>query len=264
MLMLFRLPLLLLALALTLPRLPLRPALSAQAAAPTPAAAQARRIVRQAIGALGGDMYLQAAERSGQGYYYTFSSAGEMNGAGNRFWSYYRFPADERLELTKKRNVIYIFAGGKGWQITFRGVAPMLRPALRNYVEESRHSLDVILKSWAANPQTLMLAQGQQSYDEAPVNAVLFTNPQGVSATVQFARDTHLPERVYWTRTDPDTGGRYVQSVVYGDWASIGGIEAAFSVDTYQGPQRLAQRYYTQISFAPFPDSLFIPKPLKK
>lgn len=230
----------------------------------TPAIAAAHTAVAEAIAALGGDMYLQANERSGEGYLYTFNSAGAMNGAGTRFWSFYRYPGDERLELTKKRNVVYIYSGGKGWEITFRGVAPMLPRALANYQNVSAHSLDVILKSWASDPETLMLDQGQTTFDEAPMDTVLFTSKTGASATVDFALDTHLPARVRWTRTDPDTGGRYVESVVYGNWASIGGIEAAFSVDRYQGPQRLQQEYYTQISFAPFANALFTPQPLKK
>ncbi|MGH9474794.1 MAG: hypothetical protein ACRD1C_00525 [Terriglobales bacterium] len=257
--MLLRLPVLLLVLWLA-PHVPLGPPRQSQT---TPAIAAAHRAIAAAIAALGGDMYLQANERSGEGYLYTFNSAGEMNGAGTRFWSYFRYPADERLELTKKRNVIYIYAGGKGWEITFRGVAPMLPRALSNYNAVSTHSLDVILKNWASDPATLMLDQGNGTFDEAPVDTVLLTSKDGDSATLDFALDTHLPVRVRWTRTDPDTGGRYIESVVYGNWASIGGIEAAFSVDRYQGPQRLQQEYYTQISFAPFLDSLFTPKALK-
>ncbi|MGH9467094.1 MAG: hypothetical protein ACRD1Y_07035 [Terriglobales bacterium] len=232
--------------------------------ASTPAVVAAHRTVAAAIAALGGDMYLQANERSGQGHLYTFNSSGELNGTGTRFWSYTRFPSDERLELTKKRNVIYIYAGGKGWEITFRGVTPMLHNALVNYSQASSHALDVILKTWAADPQTLMLDEGHGLLDETQIDSVLFTNRDGVSATVDFSLRTHLPLRVCWQRSDPQTGGRYVESVIYGNWASLGGIEAAFSVDRYQGQQRLEQQYYTQISFAPFSDSLFIPKTLKK
>ncbi len=246
-----------------LPFAPAVPARLPQAAANTPAVAAAHRTVAQAIAALGGDEYLQANERSGKGYLYTFNSAGELNGTGTQFWSYYRFPGDERLELTKKRNVIYIYSGGKGWEVTFRGVTPMLRRTMANYKEVSAHSLDVILKTWAADPATLMLDEGNGLYDQAPIDSVLFTTKDGVSATVDFSLLTHLPVRVHWQRTDLDTGGRYVEAVVYGNWANIGGIEAAFSVDRYQGPQRLEQQYYTDISFAPFADSLFTPKPLK-
>ncbi|MGH9412690.1 MAG: hypothetical protein ACRD0Y_03015 [Terriglobales bacterium] len=236
---------------------------AARPQAQTPAVAAAHHTVAEAIAALGGDEYLQANERSGKGYLYTFNSAGNLNGTGTRFWSYFRFPADERLELTKKRNVVYIYRGGKGWDITFRGVQPMLPRALANYKAASTHALDVILKTWAADPETLMLDEGQGLFDQAQIDSVLFTTRDGVSATVDFALLTHLPVRVHWQRTDPDTGGRYVASVVYGNWANIGGIEAAFSVDRYQGPQRLEQRYYTGISFAPFSDSKFVPKPVK-
>lgn len=229
----------------------------------TPANQQARAVVNQAIAALGGDRYLQARYRSGQGYIYSFNSSGELNGAGTRFWAWYRFPGDERLELTKDRNVIYIYAGGQGWEITYKGVAPVLRRALSEYQNAASHSLDVILKTWAADPNTLMLDQGQNNFDQAQVESILFTTAAGDSATVDFSLRTHLPLRVRWPRVDPDTGGHYEESVVYGNWSEVGGIEAAFSLDQFQGPQKLEQRFYTKLSFAAFPDSLFTPKPLK-
>jgi hypothetical protein len=229
----------------------------------TPANQQARQVVDQAIAALGGERYLQARYRSGEGYIYSFNSSGELNGGGTRFWAWYRFPADERIELTKDRNVIYIYAGGQGWEITYKGVAPVLRRALSEYQNAAAHSLDVILKTWASDPNTLILDQGQNNFDQAPVESILFTTQSGESATVDFSLRTHLPLRVRWPRVDTDTGGHYEQSVVYGNWSDIGGIEAAFSQDEFQGPQKLEQRNYTKLSFAAFPDSLFTPKPLK-
>lgn len=229
----------------------------------TPANQHARAVVAQAIAALGGERYLQARYRSGQGYLYSFNSSGELDGAGTRFWAWYRFPADERIELTKARNVIYIYSGGQGWEITYKGVAPVLRKALAQYQVAARHSLDLILKTWASDPQTLMLDQGENNFDQAPVESVLFITPGGDSATVDFSLTSKLPLRVRWPRTDPDTGGHYVESVVYGNWSDLGGIEAPFSLDHFQGPQKLDQRFYTQLSFSAFPDSVFTPKPLK-
>ncbi|MGH9483216.1 MAG: hypothetical protein ACRD1L_14105, partial [Terriglobales bacterium] len=92
---------------------------------------------------------------------------------------------------------------------------------------------------------------------------VLFTTAGGDSATVDFALTTHLPVRVHWRRNDPQTGGHFEESLVYGDWASVEGIQTPFSVDHFTGDQRTDQRYFTKISYAPFPVSLFTPKPLK-
>lgn len=225
----------------------------------TPANVKARQVVATAIAALGGDAYLRSKYMSGNGHIYAFDSSGDLASPGTEFWAYYRYPADERLELTKKRDDVYIYAGGQGWEITYRGVAPALGRALEQYKDFAGHSLDLILKTWAQDPSTLMIYQGIGQYDEAQIESVSFTTQSGEAAVVDFDYNTHLPTRVSWRRNDPDTGGYFQESVVYGNWAKIGGIEAPFSVDRYEGPQRQDQRYYTNISFQPFPDSLFDP-----
>lgn len=230
----------------------------------TPSNRKAHQVVDAAIAALGGERYLQANQLIGRGHLYSFNSAGQLADAGTEFWLYQAFPDRERIELTKHRDVIYIYAAGKGWEITFRGVAPLLNRQVADYHNLAAHSLDVILKTWAQDPHTLMLDQGLNNYDQNQVETVQFTAQNGDNATVDFSVVTQLPMRVQWRRSDPDTGGHFSQSVVYGNWASIGGVETPFSLDRYQGPQRTDQRFFDQISYAPFPDSVFTPKPLKK
>lgn len=247
--MMFRLPLLVLALWLAPPQ--------------TPSNLQAKQVVDQAIAALGGDRYLQVTQFSGDGHLYSFNTSGELNDPGTEFWAWYRFPADERIELTKHRDVIYIYSGGKGWEITYKGVAPVLKRELDPYNERAAHSLDVILKTWSRDPQTLMLDQGLSTFDQEQVESVYFTTQSGDNATIDFSITTHLPMRVSWRRDDTLTGGHYIESVVYGNWASIGGVELPFSLDHFEGPQRLDQRYFDHLSLAPFPAAQFTPAPLK-
>lgn len=230
----------------------------------TPSNLKAKQVVEAAIAALGGDHYLQANERSGNGRLYTFGSAGELNDPGTQFWAYYRFPADERIELTKKRNVIYIYTAGKGWEITYKGVAPILAKQLRQYANTNAHALDVILKTWAADPTTLMLYQGLSLFDQAQVESVAFTTQSGDAATVDFALATHLPVRVHWRKDDSETGGHYQESVIYGNWIRIGAIYTPFALDHFEGDQRQDQRFFTNVSFAPFPDAVFTAAPLGK
>lgn len=217
----------------------------------------------EAIAALGGERYLQTNLRSGTGHLYSFNSAGELNDPGTVFWVWYRFPADERIELTKKRDIAYVYQGGQGWEITYKGAAPVLSRQMVEYTNLSAHSLDVILKTWAQAPNTLMLDQGLSSFDQAQIESVFFTTSSGDTATVDFSVTTHLPVRVHWRREDPETGGHYEESAIYGDWAAVGGIQTPFSLDHFTGDQRTDQRYFTTISYAPFPASIFAPKAIK-
>ncbi len=245
-----RLPLLLFALLFGAPR---------PAVPQTPTADKGRQLVAECIQAMGGQLYLQINQRSGEGRLYTFDSNGNLANPGTHFWLYYRFPADQRLELTKKRNVIFIYSGGKGWQITFKGVQALSAQQLRSYADLSAHSIDVILKQWAQASSTLIFDQGLTQFQQEPVHAVRFTTADGKSATVDFSTFSHLPVRVFWRETDPQTGGILEQSVVYGDWSSIGGIKTPFTIQRYAGPMEVQQENFLNISFAPFSDSLFTP-----
>lgn len=244
------------AFALAPPRVPARQA-------PTPSQQRARQEIARAITALGGSAYLHTNAWSGRGHIYSFNSTGQLADPGTEFWEYFRFPADERLELTKKRNDVYIHSQGKGWEITYRGVSPLLPADLAAYANLSSHALDVILKTWANEPSILMLDQGVTNFDQEQVESVLFSTAAGDNATVDLDLITHLPARVHWRRNDPLTGGHYEESVVYGNWAPLQGpsgtVEMPFSLTHFEGSQKTDQRYFDALSLQPVPDAYFDP-----
>lgn len=230
----------------------------------SPSNIKARQIVQQAITALGGPAYLAEKDRSGNGRIYTFDSMGGLANAGTPFWSFNRFPDAERIELTKKRNVVYIYSGDKGWQITFRGVQPLPADAMTRFLEARDHSMDVVLRQWAQNPQTLMIYRGVNMVDQAQVESVDFSSAQGDTVTVDFDLNTHLPTRVHWRQTDPLTGGYYEKSITYGNFQMIDGINTPLIVQNFNGEQRMQQVYYENISYGPLPGNLFEPPAPKK
>ena len=72
------------------------------------------------IEALGGNAYLNIEDVSQEGRTYGFH-LGESEGVGVVFWRFYKFPDKERIELTKKRDVVYVYRGDKGFEITYKG-----------------------------------------------------------------------------------------------------------------------------------------------
>src|SRR5881394_2537098 len=98
-------------------------------------AAKARGIVDLGIQALGGQAYLTWRTQSSEGRSYSFHH-GEPNSVGTLFWRFKQYPDKERVEVTKKRDIVEIFNGDKGYEVTFRGVRDLddkteLQPYLR-------------------------------------------------------------------------------------------------------------------------------------
>jgi len=81
---------------------------------------KAQGIIDQAIQALGGQAYLDIRDISQEGRTYSFHH-GTPTSNGLQFWRFYRYPDKDRIELTKKRDVIELFNGDKGWEITYKG-----------------------------------------------------------------------------------------------------------------------------------------------
>jgi len=82
-------------------------------------ARRARAVLNQTIQALGGSAYLNMQDMSQEGRNYSFYH-GRPNSLGIVFWRFYKFPDKDRIELTKKRDVIYVYNGDKGYEITYR------------------------------------------------------------------------------------------------------------------------------------------------
>lgn len=230
----------------------------------SPANKRARQLVDAAIAALGGPAYLHFQGRRGRGHLFTFDLRGQLANAGTVFWSFYRYPDSERIELTKHRNVIYIYNRQRGWQVTFRGAMPLPPKAMKQYRDNREHSLEVILRQWAQNPRTLMLYHGANFATARPVEKVVFYPPNGLSATVSFQLQTHLPVAVAWRVPNPYSGGFTEDSVTFGNYQVFDGIETPLTVESFQGGKPRQMEYYTAIHYGPLPDKLFLPPPPKR
>lgn len=230
----------------------------------SPSNRRARQLVNEAIASLGGPAYLRFQGRRGQGHLFTFDLHGQLANPGTLFWSYYRYPDQQRIELTKHRNVIYIYNGDRGWQVTFRGAMPLPAKSMRRYHNASEHSLEVILRQWAANPRTLMLYHGANFATARPVESVAFYTPNGLSATVSFQLQTHLPVEVSWRVPNPYTGGFTTDSVTFGNYQVYDGIETPMNVESYAGSNPRQSEYFTDIQYGPLPAKLFLPPAPKR
>src|SRR6266576_910500 len=101
-------------------------------------ARKARNLLDQVIQALGGQAYLSIQDISQEGRTYSFFH-GQPNSVGLLFWRFYKFPDKDRFELTKKRDVAYVFNGAPGSEITFKGPHPQDPKDLADYLRRRQY-----------------------------------------------------------------------------------------------------------------------------
>src|SRR5580692_11644219 len=85
---------------------------------------KAKVLLDQMIQSLGGNAYLSIEDVSQEGRTYSFH-LGNPTSAGLIFWRFYKYPDKERIELTKQRDIVEVFNGQTGVEITFKGARSM-------------------------------------------------------------------------------------------------------------------------------------------
>jgi hypothetical protein len=171
------------------------PAASPAQAVPTDQgnAQKAKQIIDRAIEALGGQSYLNVTDMKMEGRAYTFHH-GEPNSLGTVFWRFRKFPDKDRVELTKKRDVIQIYSGDKGYEITYKGVRNLeMKDQLEPYLRRRHYSLDIVLRQWLHQPGVALFYEGQKVASQKETDQVTIMNNKNEAVTLNIDINTHLP-----------------------------------------------------------------------
>lgn len=212
-------------------------------------ARKAQGILDQGIQALGGSAYLNWQQQTEQGRGYTFHR-GEANSVGTIFWRFREFPDKERLELTKKRDIIEIFNGDKGYEITYKGVRNMdPKDELTPYLRRRHYSLDIVLREWLKQPGIALFYDDQTIAAEKETDQVTIMNAKNEAVTLNFDVNTHLPVREKFTWRDPTDQQRNVEEVIYDNYRPIQGIMTPFDITRMFNGEMAAQSFLTEATY---------------
>src|ERR1700683_5421616 len=122
-------------------------------------ARKAKALLDQMVEALGGNSYLNIEDVSQEGCTYSFH-LGESEGTGVLYWRFYKFPDKERVELAKKRDVVYVYRGDKGFEITYKGTRSDDPKAVSDYLRRRQYSLDWVIRKWLSEPGIALFYEG--------------------------------------------------------------------------------------------------------
>ena len=212
-------------------------------------AAKARRIVDQAIQALGGQAYLTWRTQSSEGRSYSFHH-GEPNSVGTLFWRFKEYPDKDRVEVTKKRDIFQIFNGDKGYEVTYRGVRDLEdKTELQPYLRRRHYSIDIVLREWLNAPGVALFYEGQPVAAQKQTDQVTIMNSKNEAVTLNFDVNTHLPVKKSFTWRDPTDRERNVEEEIYDNYRLIQGIMTPFDLTrTYNGDMA-SQVFLTAASY---------------
>jgi hypothetical protein len=222
---------------------------------------KAHAILDQAIKALGGDAYLNAQDLSTEGRSYSFHR-GQPNSLGTLFWRFRKFPDKDRIELTKKRDVVEIYNGDKGYEVTYKGVRDLekkdeLEPILRR-----RHfSLDTVLRQWLKESGIALFYEGQTVAAQKQADQVTIMNAKNEAVTLYVDSITHLPVKKSFTWRDPTDKERNTEEEIFDNYRPIQGVMTPFDTTRVYNGDMAAQFFVTSATYNQgLSDNLFDPR----
>jgi len=232
------------------------------AAAPVSPVAQqnalkAKAVIEQGIEALGGPAYMNIQEISQEGRTYGFH-LGRPNGVGTVFWRFYRYPDKDRIELTKKRDVIYVYNGDKGYEITYKGTRSDDPKTVADTLRRRHYALDWVLRHWLTEPGVALFYDGQAVADQKNCDQVTIMNSHDEAVTLYFDIETHLPVKKSFSWRDPNDKQRNVEDEDYDAYRAAGGIMTPFTITRFYNGDMSNQRFLTSVTYNEgLKDSLF-------
>jgi hypothetical protein len=230
---------------------------SQSAPAPQENSTKAKALIDQAIQALGGSAYLNAQNISQQGRTYSFHR-GEATTAGVLFWRFVKFPDLERIELTKQRDVAYVYNGDKGFEITFKGTAALDDKALSEFLRRRDHSLELVLRKWINEPGVAFFYDGPAVAANKPADQVSVMNAKNDNVTLYLDSTTHLPLKKSFTWRDPTDNLRNTEEELYDAYRSMQGIMTPYSITRFYNGEMSNQRFLNNVTYNDaLNDSLF-------
>ena len=229
---------------------------SGAAGAVDPAAGKARAAVELMIKTLGGQAYLSYQTRTEEGRTYSFYQ-GTPRGAGTVYWRFWKYPDKDRTEVTKQRDIAYLVVGESGYEITFKGTALQEADVLADYLRRRDHSLEVVLREWLKDPQTIVLPAGSGIAEQKLCDLVTIVNPQNDSVTIAIDQNTHLPVQKTFAYRDKEKY-KVEEAEIFANYRDQQGIQTPFTWTRKKDGLMVTQRFISKIEYnAPIADSMF-------
>jgi len=211
-------------------------------------ARKAKFLLNQAIQALGGQAYLDIHDKETQGRGYSFYH-GRPTSSGVLFWNFFQFPDKERAELSKERDVVELYVGDKGYEITYKGVHPLDEKDLSPYLRRRRFSLDNVLRNWVNDPKVALFFDGNATAAEKPALKVTLINGMDEAVTLYLDVETHLPVKKTFRWRDPVDRQRNLEEEIYDNYRPVQGIMTPYSLTRYFNGDMAGQRFLSGASY---------------
>src|SRR5580698_4438217 len=211
-------------------------------------AQKARAVLNQMVQALGGQAWLDMQNQMRQGHVAAFFH-GQPDLGTTDLWEFHQWPDKDRVEVTKHRDVVEFYVGREGWEVTYRGKKAMPKDILEDFLRRRDHSIELAVKVWMKDPNTILVYEGQRMAERHLAEQVTMISPQNESITIQVDAQTHLPLSRSFQWRDPLYKDKNTDTEEYDDYHVVDGLPAPYSVTRLKNDEMVRQYYITKVEY---------------
>jgi hypothetical protein len=211
-------------------------------------ARQARTVLDAMVKALGGTAWLEMKSQVREGHVAAFYQ-GKPSGGTTLYYESHAWPDHDRIEYTKHRDVVQLYAGRVGWEITYRGKKPLPQEQVDDFLRRRDHSIETALKLWRNDPRTILVYEGQHLAARHLADQVTLISAQNEAVTILADVQTHLPLRRTFEWRDPVYKDKNLDAEEYDDYHTIDGFPTPFTITRFKNDEMISQRFLDRISY---------------
>lgn len=229
-----------------------------------------KKIVDEAVAALGGKNFLEMKDRLEAGRAYSFYRERLSGLSHARIMTRYLtrpeppridfFGLRERQSFGKdKEDYAILFTEKEGYTVTYRGARPVPPDMDERFRETTRRNIFYILRQRLREPGMIMEHDGSEIVDNMPVHAVTITDAENLSTTVYFHQSTKLPVRQQFVRRVEKTKERFDELTRFAKYRDVaGGIQWPFQITRERNGEKIYEIFSESVKINQgFDDSYF-------
>lgn len=214
-----------------------------------------RRVIDDAIAALGGEQFLTIKDRVEEGRAYSFFRD-QLTGL-SRAKIYTRYLAGEapgelaqreRQAFGKDEDYLILFTEKEGYQVTYRGAKPLAEDRWERYFESTRRNIFYILRTRLKEPGLIFEGKGADVWQNNPVEVVDITDSENYVVRVYFSRNTKLPMYQTYSHRDEKTRERDEISSAFAKYRNVNGVQWPYHIRSERNGYKTYEMFAETVS----------------
>ena len=219
-----------------------------------------KRVIDEALAAMGGQNFLQMQDRTETGRAYQFYRE-QLSGLAmaHLYTRYLTRPEPpvpgflglrERQSFGKDQSGAIIFnEKNEGYEVTWRGARPLPDETLARYKDSTLHSVLYILRMRLGEPGLVFDSQGSDVREKQPVEIVDITDADNRTVRVLFNSTTKLPVFQTYKRRNPSDKEWDVEVTRFSKYRDVGGgVMWPFAVERERNGEKIFEMYADSIT----------------